>query len=787
MDTSVTNRSFAAGLENLIFNYRWIVIVIFCGITLTMIGFSTQLRIDASFNKHLPQEHPYMETFVKYQEEFGGANRILIALMTNEGNIFSSDFFEKLKLATDEIFFLPGIDRASVKSLFTPNVRFTEVVAGGVAGGAVIPADFQFSQENFNEVRENILKAGLMGRLVANDFSGAMIYAELLEIDPNTGERLDYVAVASELEEKIRKRFSENTTDGHRVHIIGFVKVMGDIADGVGRVALFFCIAFLVTAILTFFYISSWRITVLVLGCSLLAVIWQLGLLPVLGFGIDPMSILVPFLIFAIAVSHGIQMISAVRAEVFIGCDFYEASRRGFKRMLLPGVVALISDTVGFVAIMLIDINLIKEMAITASLGVAVIILTNLILLPILISYVGDIKDYRQRLRHRAQILSRFWHVISLSATERGSIFILVCALGLLTVGYVQGTRVSIGDLHKGVPELKPDSRYNLDVGAISDRFSIGVDVMTVFVETKSEGCIDYEVMSDIDDFVWYLRNIKGVQSVLSLPQVAKVINRGWNEGSLKWQVLPRNQHALVQATSPITTSSGLLNSDCSVIPVYLFTRDHKAHTIDHIVQRIKEYQAQYGSEIVNFRLAGSIVGVMAATNEVVEAAQFPMLIYVFSAIIALCLISFRSLAATLCIVIPLGLVSLLAYALMNALDIGLKVNTLPVVALGIGIGVDYGIYIYSRFHSLLQQGYSITEAYFLALNIAGFGVMFTGATLALGVATWIFSPLQFQADMGILLTFMFLMNMLGAIVLLPALAAWLLKLPSQAIAERDN
>jgi predicted RND superfamily exporter protein len=164
----------------------------------------------------------------------------------------------------------------------------------------------------------------------------------------------------------------------------------------------------------------------------------------------------------------------------------------------------------------------------------------------------------------------------------------------------------------------------------------------------------------------------------------------------------------------------------------------------------------------------------MAATNETVSAAQFPMLMWVFAAIILLCLITFRSLRATLCIVIPLALVSILAYALMALLEIGLKVSTLPVVALGVGIGVDYGIYIYSRFRSYLAEGLPTQEAYRKTLNVTGNGVVFTGITLALGVATWIFSPLKFQADMGILLTFMFLVNMLGAIVLLPALAYWL-------------
>ena len=209
-------------------------------------------------------------------------------------------------------------------------------------------------------------------------------------------------------------------------------------------------------------------------------------------------------------------------------------------------------------------------------------------------------------------------------------------------------------------------------------------------------------------------------------------------------------------------------------MPVMLFTTDHKAETINTIVAEVKQYRAQHDTEKVKFKLATGNVGVMAATNEEVDAAQFPILFGVFLAIIVLCWLTFRSFRAVLCIVLPLALVSLLAYALMTLLEIGLKVSTLPVVALGVGIGVDYGIYIFSRFQGFLKNGQSIHDAYLNTLTVTGYGVVFTGITLAIGVATWIFSPLKFQADMGILLTFMFLVNMLGAILLLPALASWL-------------
>lgn len=770
-------------LENLIFGHRKIVIAFFLIITTVMAYSLTHLKVDASFSKLLPLKHEYMQPFLQYQEEFGGANRVLIALTVAEGDIFTANFFAALKKATDEAFFIPGVDRSRVSSLFTPDVRFTEVVEDGIAGGNVVPADFKPTEEGFNQVRENILKSNVVGRLVANDFTAAIISISLLEIDPNTGQKLDYIKVSELLEQRIRQRFSSDyievdvasTPTNLGVHIIGFAKVIGDIHRGAAAVKLFFIFALLLTTVLVLIYMQSVRLTLLTVLCSLMSVVWLLGLLPMFGLGMDPMSILVPFLIFAIAVSHAVQMVGAVRVEVSDGHSSMEAAQASFRRLLLPGGIALLSDTIGFLTILFIEIEIIREMAITASIGVAVIILTNLILIPVLLSYIHFDPGYRKKLLKREKLLDPIWGAVAVVSEKKPAAIVISLAVVLAIAGYWKGSQIAIGDLHQGVPEFHADSIYNLDTSVITERFSIGVDVMSVIVETEKDGCIDFDIMRDIDRFAWVIENIDGVQSVISLPGIARQLNAGWNEGSLKWRELPRNQQMMVQSTAYVPTNSGLLNKDCSVMTVLIFTEDHKAETISRIVDQVKYYRENHASDRVSYLLASHNLGVMAATNEVVEQAQFPILAYVFSAIFILCLITFRSFMGALCVVIPLAIVSLLSYALMAQLEIGLKVNTLPVVALGVGIGVDYGIYIFSRLQSQLKLGLPLTKAYRKTLSMTGSGVVFTAITLATGVMTWIYSDLKFQADMGIMLTFMFLVNMLGAIFLLPALAAWLL------------
>lgn len=756
--------------EYALFRHRGLVILTFLLATLFLLFKASQIKLDAAFTKNIPLKHEYMQTYLKHAKDFGGANNILISVCDASGNIFNPQFFDSFKKIHDQVYYMPGVDRVLVKSLFSPSTRFVEVVEDGFAGGPVIPADFSPDTHGLSIVRQNVDKAGIVGRMVADDYSCAMITAQLQEINPDTNEKLDTIAFANQLETDVRTQYEK---DGISVHIIGFAKMVGDVANGAKGVLAFFAVAILITTIMVFLFSKSITLTLLPIACSLIAVIWQMGLLTVLGFGIDPMSILVPFLVFAIGVSHGVQMINATGKNVASGMNAKTAAQASFRKLLIPGGVALLSDTVGFITLLIIEIGVIRELAITASLGVAVIILTNLILLPVLMSYVRFNATYVQKVSAPTPREDKFWYQLSACAEPKVAVLILGLTSLLFVAGYWQSQQLKIGDLHAGASSLHEDSRYNQDTFLITDRYAISVDYINVMVETEANGCTSHAVMDRIDQFQWQMENVEGVQSAVSLPSVSKAINAAFNEGNMKWRILPRTTESLVQSSSRVETSTGLLNPDCSVMPVILFLNDHKAETIERVVAAAKKAGAELGTDNVKFMLASGPVGVMAATNEAVAAAQNPMTWYVYGAVLLLCLLSFRSLRATLAVIIPLYVVTMLATALMTLLDIGLTVSTLPVIALGVGIGVDYGIYILTNMTQPLRSGVPLRQAYYQALKSTGSAVLFTALTLAVGVSTWVFSALKFQVDMGILLTFMFIVNMLGAIFVLPALAAF--------------
>lgn len=753
---------------------RRILLALFIGLTLVLGYTATRLKLDPGFNKMIPVTHPYMKTFIEYANTFTGANRVLVNVRwKGEGDIYNKDFLDALRKATDEVFFIPGVARSRVQSLFTPNVRYIEVTEQGFVGDVVVPARFDGSAQALDTVRRNVQRSGQIGGLVANDLKSAMVRADLLDVDPQTGQPLNYAELSKKLEE-VRSKLAGDQIE---INIVGFAKVVGDVIEGLGTVIAFFAIAFVITAFLLYWYSRSLKLTAVALLVALLPVVWLLGLLPLLGLGIDPMSVLVPFLIFSIGVSHAVQMTNAWKQDKLAGASSIEASHTAFRKLFVPGAVALLTNALGFAVIMHIDIPIVHELGITACLGVLLMIATNKMMLPIVLSHLrleagtGKAPATGKDGRHR------LWWAVSACAERRLAIAIFAISLALLAAGAWHSRFLKTGDVGSGAPELREDSRYNRDSAQISRSYNVGVDVLSVIVEAKGFGgdsCLEYPVMNAIERFELFMRGVAGVHSVVSVTTTARVGIAANNEGNPRWAALPRTSQSLAQGASGFNPDAGLNTDGCKAIQILIYTNNHEGTTIAHIVQEIRRYLAANRTEGVDFRLAGGNVGVMAATNEAVEHAEVTMLVSIFGAITLLCFVTFRSWTAVLCIIVPLAIVSILCNAVMAALGIGLKVATLPVVALGVGVGVDYGIYLFERIqHHMNDEGEDFRSAFYHAMCERGTAAVFTAITMSIGVATWAFSALKFQADMGILLAFMFLVNVFGAILLLPALGAW--------------
>lgn len=764
-------RRFERFFESQFENLRLPALIAFMLVSVFFAFHALQLRPDASFEKMVPGSHEYIRNFQQYENELRPlGNVIRVAVETQRGDIYSAEFLDTLKKVTDEVFYISGVDRGAMKSLWTPNVLWNEVTEKGFVAGQIIPQGFDGSASAVDQVRTNVARAGIVGTLVANDHRSAIVLAPLQEVDPKTGEKLDYAALSRQLEAAVRDKYQ---SDDIRIHITGFAKIVGDLIEGAAAIGLFFGITFVLTVVVLWLYSRCWRSTFATVFCCSLAVIWQLGAVRLLGLGLDPYSILVPFLTFAIGVSHAVQNISTMAAERVKGRSNIEAAKATFRVLFIPGSIALLCDAVGFSTLLVIDIGVIRELAISASVGVGVIIFTKMFLLPVLMSYLGV---SAAGLAHQAKRMNgryRWAHALAAVAERRMAWVVVAVAAIVFGLGYAASRDLKIGDLDPGAPELRVDSRYNLDNAFVAGHYSTSPDVFVVMATTPKGECGAYPVAAAVDQLQWRMENVAGVESTSSLFSAMKNVLAGQNGGDLRWQSLTRNRYSSNAAHRLLP--SELFNSDCSMVPVLIFLEDHKAETLSRVAAEVEGFAAEHGSEDVKFQLAAGNAGIEAATNIVIKQSERLMLALVYGIVALLVLWEFKSWRVTVCIMVPLYITSVLCEGLMAQLGLGVKVATLPVIALGIGIGVDYGIYIYNKLEYYLEAGLALKDAYFETLKTTGVAVALTGVMLALGVATWIFSDIKFQADMGLLLTFMFLWNMFGAVVMIPALASLLL------------
>lgn len=766
-------------LERLTFNNRRIYAALCVLVTAFLAYQASQLQVNASYEKMMPQSHDFVRNYQTYKQDLGFlGNTVRVVVENRNGDIYDPQYLAALREINDRIFLLPGVDRSFVKSLWMASVRWTAVTVEGFEGGPIIPADYDGSPESIDELRSNVERAGLVGDLVGLNQRSSMIIVPLLERDSSTGEQLDYKALTESLEE-IESEFRDQ---GVELHIIGFAKLVGDLIQGLIQVLSYFLIAAVVVTLVTYWDARCLRSTAIVVACSLMGVVWQLGAMHLLGFVLDPYSVLVPFLIFAIGVSHGAQMMNGTIANIGRGAHRYVAARLGFRGIYLAGLAALLSDAAGFAVISVIDIPVIRDLALQASAGVAALIFTNLLLIPVLLSFTG-ISDKAAKRAGKETVgehpVSRWFAKFA----EPGTARVVLVATAVLTLGGLYVARgLQIGDVGTGAPELREDSEYNQDVRFISENYGLSNDLFAVIVTTPQWGIASFESAREMDRLEQRLRDLDVVQTTESVGSMARRFTPASFEGAPKWFTISRDPRLVFDAVNRVFTARPeLVTQSRNVAPVIAYLTDHKAETLEEVVAVAGQFAEERSVEERQFLLAAGNAGIEAATNDVVARANVKMLLLVYGAVILLCGLAFRSWRAILVAVIPLVVVTVLAQALMTVLNIGVKVATLPVVALGVGIGVDYALYLLTVYLTHRNKGASPRASYMEALVSTGKVVALVGLTLTVAVATWIWAPIKFQSDMGVLLAFFFLGNMIAALTILPSLATFLLPQKKEA------
>jgi predicted RND superfamily exporter protein len=762
-----------ARFETLAFAFRVPILIALMAFTAVMAVFALQLRMDAGFEKQMPTRHEYIQTFNQYRDDVLGANRLTVVLKARKGTIWSSAGLARLNALTQAVMFLPNINRLGVQSLWTPNTFVNEITEEGFRADPVIPGTVTpeaLTPAIVGQIRQTAHNGGFVGTLVSRTEDSAMIVAEINEFDAQ-GNKVDYVAYNTLLERDIRDKFENSEFE---VQIIGFAKQIGDVAAGAAGVVKFCVMALLLTALAVYWYCRSISFTLLPVACSLVSLVWQFGTLRLLGYGLDPLAVLVPFLVFAIGVSHGVQQINYIVRGIAAGMSCEHAAKASFRGLLIPGVLALVTAFVSFVTLALIPIPMVKELAITASIGVGYKIITNLVMLPLAASLLSVGKHYAQGAMRQQHARARPLRLLARVAEPKPALVIVGVTLALLGGALWYSSDRLVGTLQPGAPELRADARYNRDALSISTNYSTGLDWLTVILETPANSCEQVAFGRYQDSFDTHMASVPGVQSVSSFASQMKVYNEGYNEGNPRMFTVPLDAANYAALGVEIGRVRGFLSKDCSMLASHLYLTDHKAATLNGVIAAVKQYRDAHRQDGLVVRLAAGNGGVTAAINDEVEKSELPMMLYVYGAIVVLVFAVYRDLRAVIACCLPLTVATFIGYAFMKQLQIGLTVATLPVMVLAVGIGVDYAFYIYSRLQMHLAGGEPIELAFEKSIQEIGIATIFTALTLSIGVATWSFSALKFQADMGKLLAFMFVVNLVMAMTALPAFAVLL-------------
>ncbi|OGQ93940.1 MAG: hypothetical protein A2284_13480 [Deltaproteobacteria bacterium RIFOXYA12_FULL_61_11] len=722
------------------------------------------LRVDSPIIDLFPSDHPFVETFIGYKDIFGGASTVMIQVEVDEGDIFRKEVLQAIQRITRALELLPGINNYQVLSIAQRKVKRLDVDEHrGFLATPIMWPEIPESEAELAAVREQLVSSPrYYGTLVSEDLRAALILAGFFE------DRLDVPLVYAELE----KIVTAETNEHLHLSMIGRPVMLGWILQQYPQVQRLFLYTLLAIVLVLVLYFRDLRGVLVPLCTAAVSALWGLGFLALLDCNFDPLVIVVPFIISARALSHSVQLVERYLEEFRKHGDRDRAAVATFKGLFTPGLVSILTDAIGVALVLLTPIPLLQKLALLGSFWVLSILVSDLILNPLLLSILPP----PSRAVSKNTIFDRLHGAIAGVSRGRSRYVVLTVTSVLLIGGYYFASNLEVGDVHPGTPLLWPDSPYNRATAAIAERFG-KTELLSVVVEGETREAIkDPRVLLTMEAFQRHMERLPEVTGTSSLADLLPGIIATLHGGFPKWELVPDDPAEsgfyleMIYSSSEPGDLGRFVTIDSQNANITLYLRDHRGETLRKVIAAAQDFIGTHTLEKARFRLAGGFGGLLAAVNEVITWHQAKITVLAFSIVFLFCGLAYRSIVAGLLFMVPLILSNYLTYALMGARGIGLDINALPVVALGVGLGVDYGLYIVDRIKEEYQRCADLDLAVSVALRTAGKAVTFTAATMVAGVAFWNFSFLRFQAEMGFLLVFWMVVSMLGALFLLPAL-----------------
>jgi hypothetical protein len=750
-----------------ILRHRLVVLLLVAGLT-GLFGYHlSRLRIATDFISFYPPGHEYIQLYNQYRDMLGSANVLVIAVEVKDGDIYNWNTLDKIDRITREMLTIKGCNPTQLISVTHPKLKDIKVTSWGIAINPLLGPTISRDDFGLEKLKTAIYtNEGIRGFYVSPNDKTAAIYTGFWEEGVNPFDLYKRLKIIEQRE----------TDANHRIHFTGYPALYSYIYHLAPQVYIILMITALVLALLLFYYFRTWQGVVFPCLSALLSAVWGLGFASLLGYSLDPLVMVVPLIITARAVSHSVQCMARYHEEYLRLNDKRRAIIKGYGELFAPATLSIATDAIGVLLIAVATIPLMRHLGFYASFWILSIVVSVLTLSPMLLSFVDPPK--RSVLEHESR--GRLYNAISMMLLKlslgKARWAVLGITIAIMIAGGAYASRLKVGDTEAGAAILFPDHPYNQAFRFFNDHF-VGATQMVIVAEGKEPGAVkNYETLKLLEEFQYYMEEHGGAGGSITFNNMIKTIYKMFHEGHPKWQILPRKPRDLGQVGYLIRNNAApgemdqYLDYGWNNATITCFYKNYSSQTITDAIDKARQFIAGNPSEKVNFRLAGGLVGILAAVNEEVAYSYWVSMIVVFSVVFVLCVLTFKSLKAGIILIIPLALSQVLIEVFMLIKGIDLNINSLPVAAIAVGIGIDYGIYLMSRIIEEYRNSGDYNAANRIALATTGKAIIFTATTLVAGVIFWVFLDLKFQAEMGLLLGLLMLLNMIAALVLIPTL-----------------
>jgi predicted RND superfamily exporter protein len=758
------------GIARITLEYRRTALAILTALTIFFAYYATKVQMYSQFADLLPQAHPYIKAYNHFRPTFGGANIVSLSLEVKNGDIFTPATLKKIRYVTEKVDEIDGVNHYQVASLSHVKIRRLEATSGGLIKSVpVLPDEIPDDAASLKRLKQAMFNNDIVyGKYVSTDGKAALILAGFNE------ERLDYANIHRQIM-KIRAAVEDRNTT---LYAAGEPMLKGWVWFYTGELARIFAVTFIfIFATLIIYFRRLYGVLLPVIG-AIAQALWGLGFLGILGYNLDPLVLVIPLLVSARAASHGVQMVERYFEEIETTGDRHKAVSNAMKELLLPGGIGVLADAAGILVLSVATIPLIRKLAFFASFWGFSNLFTILLLIPLLLDTLPAPKSTRHYVPHWMHNLLDTVGDFCISRKGRWAVFAFSAAI--VAAGAFEATSVQVGETEAGSPLLFPSSNFNVSARAINRNFA-GSNQLVIYLHGDKDGALkDPEVLNQLDDLRHYMLQQSEAGGTRDVPTLVRSVDRLYHYDDPKWAVIPRDAAAvgnmtfMYEANAPVPgVILEYMDYGARDGQFVVFYKDAKGTTIEEAIQRVNNFARSHPLKGVQLVLAGGTIGTTAALNDEIAYSDKVSTILIVAVVFGLVSFSYMSLVAGLMVMVTLVAAGVVSFLYIGLKGIGMNINTLPVTAVGMGIGVDYILYVVDRIKREYERLRDHDAAIKRAISTSGMAVTFTATTLVGGIIPWVWmSDLRFSAEMAMLLALLMITHWLAAITLVPSIFA---------------